>query len=148
MIEFKKHITRSMLSSESSTLFVFGDNLERKGMGGQAKEMRGEVNAVGIPTKRAPAMSSSAFFTDRDFEEWRQASLPDWRRLFAHAKVGGKIVWPADGIGTGLARLQESAPTIAAAIERNLAALEKVVSYDRSEISKLRADKDSSSKEE
>lgn len=126
MIEFRKYITRSMLSSERSTLFVFGDNIERKGRGGQAKEMRGELNAVGIPTKRSPAMSSIAFFTDRDFEEWRQASLSDWRRLFAHAKDGGKIVWPADGIGTGLARLQECAPTIAAAIDRNLAALENV----------------------
>ncbi len=39
MIEFRKHITRSMLSSERSTLFVFGVNLERKGKGGPAKEM-------------------------------------------------------------------------------------------------------------
>jgi len=51
-IRTEKHITRQMLRAEPGTLWVFGDNLQRKGLGGQAKEMRGEPNAIGIPTKK------------------------------------------------------------------------------------------------
>ena len=33
-------------------IYVFGDNLLRKGLGGQAKEMRGEPNTLGIVSKK------------------------------------------------------------------------------------------------
>ncbi|KKL05458.1 hypothetical protein LCGC14_2605850, partial [marine sediment metagenome] len=56
MIEYRDHITRQMLRDEPDTLFVFGDNMQRRGLGGQAFAMRGEPNAVGIPTKIFPSM--------------------------------------------------------------------------------------------
>lgn len=115
MIEYRKHITRKMLRAEPSTLFVFGDNLQRRGYGGQAREMRGEPNAVGIPTKAFPSMSENSFFSDRDFNVWMNESDPYCARLLEHE---GKIVWPSDGIGTGLAQLQKCAPSIWSAIER------------------------------
>lgn len=111
MIEFRDHITRQMLRDEPDTLFVFGDNMERRGLGGQAAEMRGEPNAVGIPTKRRPSMDNDAFFNDTtdDYLEWARASASDVARLKDH---DGLIVWPRAGIGTGRARLAETAPTI------------------------------------
>tara|TARA_E500000318_G_scaffold8884_1_gene8327 strand:- start:1612 stop:2142 length:531 start_codon:yes stop_codon:yes gene_type:complete len=122
-IMFRKFITRDMLRTEPQVLFVFGDNLLRKGSGGQAKDMRGEPNAVGLPTKKEPSMQPTAFFGNEDFEMWKKASYDDWKRLFEHLKQGGSLVWPSNGIGTGLANLQETAPDIEASIKRNLQAM-------------------------
>lgn len=133
MIEFRAFIHREDLQREPETLFVFGDNMLRKGLGGQAAAMRGEPNAVGIPTKKLPSMANNAFFSDADFDRWREASLADWRRLFDQARKGGKIIWPKDGIGTGRAKLEENAPAIADAIERNLAALRRLARNELTE---------------
>ncbi len=109
MIEYREHITREMLRAEPEKLFVFGDNMQRKGYGGQAKEMRDEPNAVGIPTKIAPSMGGGAFFTDSDLTSFVEHSAKDFRRLTEHK---GIIVWPTDGIGTGRAQLKKRAPKI------------------------------------
>jgi len=47
-------IERSMLQADPEARFVFGDNAERWGLGGQAKEMRGEPNAIGVATLWSP----------------------------------------------------------------------------------------------
>lgn len=112
MIRYEPFITRAMVRAEPDTLWVFGDNLRRTGLGGQAKEMRGEPNAVGIPTKHWPSNNRNAFFSDRDFETFKAAALPDFIRLADHLRAGGVVVWPADGVGTGRARLKESSPRI------------------------------------
>ena len=109
MIEYRKHITRAMLKAEPEKLFVFGDNIHRKGYGGQAKEMRDEPNAVGIPTKVYPSMDEGAFFIDEDFPVFVARAAKDFLRLSQHI---GPIVWPKDGIGTGRAQLKERAPKI------------------------------------
>jgi hypothetical protein len=111
-IEYRKWITRAMLRAEPDKLFVFGDNMQRYGLGGQAKEMRGEPNAVGIPTKHAPHMGAGAFFHSNDFDRWYVASHPDFVRIENHVINGGVVVWPEDGIGTGRARLAQGAPNI------------------------------------
>lgn len=67
-IEIRERITRQDLRDEPDKIFLFGDNLKRAGYGGQAKEMRGEKNAVGIPTKKAPNNREESFFTDKEFE--------------------------------------------------------------------------------
>lgn len=104
----QKLIRRADLRANPESLYVFGDNLERWGLGGQAYAMRGESNAVGIPTKRSPAV----FLTDDDYD----AVLPIWTadfNLLAWAlKAGRTVVWPADGIGTGLAALPDRAPNL------------------------------------
>lgn len=109
-IEHRAHITRAMLKAEPNKLFVFGDNMIRKGMGGQAAEMRGEPNAVGIPTKVLPSMATNAFLSDHDFDEWYTEAFKDIRKL---QQFTGTIVWPKQGIGTGRARLYVSSPKIA-----------------------------------
>lgn len=112
-VEYRKFILREHLRKEPEKLFVFGDNLERKGFGGQAKEMRGEPNAVGIPTKRKPTMNPDAFFNDspEDYREWSNHSFKDLNKLWSHSLHGGTIVWPEAGIGTGRAKLKETSPT-------------------------------------
>lgn len=114
-----------MLRSEPGTLFVFGDNMVHRGFGGQAKEMRGEPNAVGIPTKLLPGMGSTDFFRDEDYERAKPKIDAAFVKLFAHAANGGEIVWPKDGIGTGLAELSNRAPKIWKLIEENRFALER-----------------------
>lgn len=111
-LEYRKFITRDMVQSETDTLFVFGDNVMRVGLGGQAREMRGEPNSVGIPTKWRPSMDPSAFFTDNDYFDILDRLLEADKRIVEHLNAGGTVVWPEDGIGTGLAHLKERAPLI------------------------------------
>lgn len=88
-------------------LFVFGDNMKRKGRGGQAV-IRYEPNAFGIATKRCPSMASEAFFSDAPDE--MATLMGDLRRLY---KLNPSvIVFPSFGIGTGLARMKEVSPEI------------------------------------
>lgn len=115
----RKFITRQMLRNEPDMLFVFGDNMIEQGLGGQAKEMRGEPNAVGIPTKRLPATRQSAFFRDGDLRDARPKIEAAFLRLAFHLLKGGEVVWPADGIGTGLAELKTRSPVIWCLIENN-----------------------------
>jgi hypothetical protein len=113
-IRFCTYITRSMLHQSPATLFVFGDNMERRGLGGQAAQMRGEPNAIGLPTKRSPERTESAYFRDPMLlllvGETRNSRL----RLIKHVLNGGEVIWPADGIGTGRAELFKRAPIIKA----------------------------------
>ena len=126
----RKFITRDMLRAEAATLFVFGDNLMRQGLGGQAKEMRGEPNAVGIPTKRTPGMREIDFFTDDDYAIAQGPIEKAFDRLNEHALAGGEIVWPANGVGTGLAQLEKRAPAIWIMIEILKTALESKSSIE------------------
>jgi hypothetical protein len=109
-------------------LYVFGDNVVRKGMGGQAGEMRHEPNAVGVATKYRPTMDGDAFFSEQPaaVEAQKRILDTDMKPLFEHLKKGGLVVFPADGIGTGLSRMPELAPTTFAYLEEKLAALVKV----------------------
>lgn len=95
---------------QSERLFVFGDNVQRIGYGGQAAEARGEMNVVGIPTK----MSPKSYFEDTqyDFEVAREQIVQAFVILAQHLKRGKDIVWPKDGVGTGLAQLKVRAPQI------------------------------------
>lgn len=118
---FQKMISRHDLIRNRSVLYVFGDNLQRKGFGGQAAQMRGEPNAVGIATKLSPQY----FFTESEADVRAQNRHidKDMEPLFAHVKQGGIVVWPADGIGTGLAQLDIQSPSTFEYLKGKLAAL-------------------------
>jgi len=109
MLEYREHITRAMIQAERDKLFVFGDNFLRYGRGGQAKEMRGEPNSVGIVTKRRPSNDFTSFLTDDDEDEWLIKNEEDINRL---KNFKGIVVWPNRGIGTGLAKLEKSSVRI------------------------------------
>lgn len=93
----------------SNKVFVFGDNLMRRGKKGQAV-IRDIPNTFGIPTKRAPNMNDNAFFSDKLDEialVFRALS-----RLKNLEIAGKTIVFPASGLGTGLARMEEKSPIL------------------------------------
>lgn len=105
--------TRREIQNNPQWLYVFGDNLQGHGYGGQAKEARDEPNAVGIPTKRAPHMGPNAYLSDDDYKQWIGVTRLLFARLEAHLARGGTVIWPLHGIGTGLAKLNQKAPRIA-----------------------------------
>jgi len=119
-----KKYTRVYIKAHPDWLFVFGDNMERAGLGGQAAEARGEANAIGIATKRKPSMEPDAFLTDNDYDNWFAAEKPTLKRLMDASRRGRTIVWPLDGIGTGLAQLEKYAPEIWNDIEQLRFAIE------------------------
>lgn len=101
------HITRERVRSEPDSMFLFGDNDQRRGFGGQAAAMRGEPNAVGVRTKAAPHNGEDAFWSDKNLAENMRKIDEDLAPAFAHE---GKVVIPRDGLGTGRAQLRERAP--------------------------------------
>jgi hypothetical protein len=121
-----KHITRDMVRADRNTVYVFGDNMARRGYGGQAKEMRGESNAIGVPTKWRPERSEAAYFTDAAFQQLNVRSELQYAfdRMEEVLASGRNVVIPADGLGTGLAELPRRAPHINRYIEERIAKLE------------------------
>jgi hypothetical protein len=116
-VVFQKFIYREDLKKNPKVMYLFGDNCERIGNGGQAKEMRGEPNAIGIRTKRNPAYNKDSFFTDEDFDEVKIMIYDDFMTAYDFVTRGGTIVIPSDGLGTGLAKLPTNAPMIYEEIE-------------------------------
>ena len=106
----QKWIERVDLQGNPDVFFLFGDNTERVGMGGQAKSMRHEPNAIGVATKLTPTSGSNAFFTDDDFLDNCRTIATDLRPAFQKRDQGHMIVIPADGLGTGLSELPQRAP--------------------------------------
>ena len=121
---FQKIIKREDLRRNPDVLYVFGDNLVRVGMGGQAGEMRHERNAVGVATKASP----SAYFREDTASTIAQkrAIDEDMKPLFVKVNQGGIVVWPSDGIGTGLSDLPNKAPSTFDHIENKLTALLRI----------------------
>lgn len=118
---FQKLYKRVDARMNPDVLYVFGDNVMRKGLGGQAGEMRGESNAVGVATKLSPY----TYFGSTPEETLAQNRIidNDMKPLFQHVITGGIVVWPTDGIGTGLADLVHKAPDTFDYLEQKLASL-------------------------
>ena len=141
----QKWIVRRDLHAYPNRLYAFGDNMARLGYGGQAREMRGEPNAVGIPTKWAPTTNEKAYFTDDILvppipyitTEQMLKFHPNQRvidsidkgfaKLRDYLAAGGEVVIPTDGLGTGLSELPTRAPRIHAYIEAWIRGLEEVL---------------------
>lgn len=121
-----QYINRAMVRTHTDTLFVFGDNMAGHGMGGQAAAMRGEPNAIGVPTKWAPERKAAAYFTDDDRlnrDVWH-AIREAFDKMRAVLEDGRNVVIPSDGLGTGLAEPPVRAPKLHAMIEDSIAGLE------------------------
>ena len=97
-------------ANRGKVFYLFGDNLLHIGYGGQAKEMRDEPNAIGVPTKKSPGMTPADFFTDSEFTSNAEAILKPIFEAAMYAEGGYVIIVPEDGHGTGLSRLPEEAP--------------------------------------
>lgn len=107
---WQKWIKREDLQANPEVYYLFGDNTERWGTGGQAKEMRGEPNAIGIATKMTPTQGSNAYFSDDDFLANCRIIATDFRAAFQKRDMGHILVIPLDGLGTGLSKLPQKAP--------------------------------------
>lgn len=106
-VRYLSWITRDQLRAEPEARFVFGDNRERWGLGGQAGAMRGEPNAIGVATLYAPG----DFY--RPDDPLALATVASDLNQVALALAEGRIVYaPHDGLGTGLARLPEHCPAL------------------------------------
>ena len=90
-------------------LYIFGDNTFRKGKAGQA-QIRDEVNSFGVCTKWAPNMSEGAFF--KDFENCMKIVDRDLDELIKQKDKWDNIVFPYDGLGTGLSDMPNKAPLL------------------------------------
>jgi hypothetical protein len=122
----QKIIFREDLRANPGVLYVFGDNDMRAGLGGQAAEMRGEPNAVGVRTKWAPSADADAFFSDSDFDRIVEMIDEDLDRVYDHVSRGGLVVFPMDGIGTGLAMLGLRAPRVLDYLNEKIDALKTI----------------------
>lgn len=119
---FLKWIIRDMLRREPDARFVFGDNVDRVGMGGQAGEMRHEQNAIGVATKWHPGGRDADFFSEGD-DEARRVINTDIDKVVAALIEGRTVYVPYDGLGTGLSQLPTRAPTLHHHIVNRFAAL-------------------------
>jgi len=116
-----KWITRAIVREHRDYIFLFGDNLACRGLGGQAAAMRGEPNAVGIPTKKLPSNNDEAFFTDAELEQNKAAIDQAFEYLTRKSTALEQIiVMPANGLGTGRAQLQNRAPLTFAYLQKRL----------------------------
>lgn len=125
-VSYQKLISREDLLANPNSLYLFGDNEQRSGMGGQAAAMRGEKNAVGIRTKRWPSTRSGSYWSDDDFEGNCEKINRDLVPVRIHLRSGGIVVMPIDGIGTGLANLRAAAPKTFAFLQHELMNLEQI----------------------
>lgn len=109
-ILFQYRIHRQDLDHNPKVLYVFGDNDVRRGYGGQAGECRGCKNAVGIRVKKYPTLLPNAYYTDEEYEWNCEKIAEDFERLFRAVWDGKLVVYPLEGVGTGLADLRVKAP--------------------------------------
>ncbi len=100
--------TQGVVQRNPSTLFVFGDNQQRIGYGGQAI-IRDFPNAVGIATMRRCGEHMTGTLDDFD------TVLRDIRNLEARIRFDAAVLFPVTtagdiNIGTGIAALPRHAP--------------------------------------
>lgn len=115
-VEIVARYTDADVKANPNKIYVFGDNTQRTGTGGQA-QIRNNPNAMGIATKLAPSMEASAFMSDKDLAKNKEVIDGDIAKIKATGKT---VVLPKDGLGTGLAKLKEKAPQTYAYLKQRL----------------------------
>ena len=115
-IEVVSRYTNADVKANPNKIYVFGDNTQRKGTGGQA-QIRNNENAFGIATKLEPNNSAAAFMSDNDLQSNKDVIDSDIAKIKAD---GRPVVFPKDGFGTGLAKLKEKAPQTYAYLKQRL----------------------------
>jgi hypothetical protein len=136
LIKVSGNIKRSDLRVNPKLAFLFGDSVEdngkpldqRIGKGGQAAEMAGEPNAVGIPIlwKAPNGTDEFAYFSDTKILDEKLAEIKGIiDKAFAQINPGSKVVVPVDekgeiNLGTGIAQLSTRAPSLLRYIESKI----------------------------
>lgn len=96
-------------SNKSDHLYIYGDNIIHKGAKGQAI-IRYLSNAMGIPTKKFPNNRPSSYLSDDEYENNCELISESIDRIVKLADSYVYLVLPANGLGTGLAKLNIVAP--------------------------------------
>ena len=93
------------------TLFIFGDNLLRVGEAGQAV-IRGQVNSIGLATKKEPGMKPEDFFNDEEYMENCKIIEEEIAKIkrYAEEKSFKAYCFSFQGLGTGLSSMQTRCP--------------------------------------
>jgi hypothetical protein len=128
-------INRTHLRDNRDWLYLFGDNEVRWGRAGQAKQCRGELNAIGVATKQSPYR----YWSDKDYDRATAIIQVDLEPAFACVKNGGTVVIPRDGLGTGLAELPTRAPRIFAFLQNKLSELKAIANTEIAKTEKSHA---------
>lgn len=118
-VEYVSRYSPADAQAAPDKVFVFGDNMQERGKAGQAI-IRDEPNAIGIPTKWAPARNEQAYF-GQDAEAEKAAITAAVDRIIEAKEAGKTVVMPQDGVGTGLAQLEQRAPEVWAHLQSELA---------------------------
>lgn len=92
-----------------NSIYVFGDNCIRIGRGGQAT-IRGLRNAFGVATKISPSINKKDYFSDKNYENNCRIISDDLMKIY-NSQDFDTVVFPYDGLGTGLSKLPEMAPS-------------------------------------
>ena len=92
-------ITKRYLKNNPNHIFVFGDNLIRKGKGGAAK-LRDEPNTYGFITKKYPNNNIESFFKP---DEYKYIFANELRKLEFKIKNNPNKVFLISKLGSGLA---------------------------------------------
>lgn len=106
---FEGYWTVNDARSNKNSLFVYGDNDIKKGKKGQAI-IRDEPNAIGIPTKKYPSLYNHSFYTDTEIELNKKKIDNAIDLLLEKSANYDYVVFPKDGLGTGLAKMDTKAP--------------------------------------
>jgi len=120
---FKGFWTIKDVRKHNKYIFIFGDNDEQYGKGGQAI-IRDEPNTHGIPTKKYPDNSSEAFYTDDELERNKRKINAAFKKLkdkINNSDIKYKGIYlPENGLGTGLADLPNCAPKTYEFLEKKI----------------------------
>ena len=120
---YKKYITQKdwfsvkQCNDNPDNLYVFGDNTLRIGKGGQA-QIRDCENSFGICTKRTPSTDDDAYFRDT-LSDW-EFIVEDLKKLKEVEKKYKSIIFPADGLGTGLSEMPNRCPKLYTQFSKHL----------------------------
>ena len=104
-----KRFSIEQCRTNPTTLFVFGDNLERYGEGGQAI-IRRQTNAIGLVTKKKPGGTKDSYFSDIEYEQNIKIIEEDIERIKEYVKNYKTICFAQFGLGTGLSDMPRKCP--------------------------------------
>lgn len=96
-------------SKTTNAIFVFGDNDIKRGCKGQAV-IRYCENSFGIPTKKKPDYQITSYYTDDEYNENMIKIKQAIKELIDKSKNYDMILFPENGLGTGLSKMSEYAP--------------------------------------
>ncbi len=103
-------VTRDRVRAGKLFLFAFDDDEMRLTDAGLAGQCRGEHNAVGIRTRRAPGNDPKMVWRDEDLLRHQQVLDADFAILISWVEAGGPVFLPKAGLGMIAPRLVDTAP--------------------------------------